>query len=57
MTIQKEIFEEFFNKLKKDKEFPDSVVNEIKQLTDSNSISQRNILEAIKKGCANAGTR
>lgn len=57
MAIQKEIFEEFFNKLKKDKEFPDSVVNEIKQLTDSNSISQRNILEAIKKGCANAGTR
>jgi len=53
MGIQREIFEEFVEKLGEDKEFPDSVREEIRNLWESGEIiSKEKIFEVIKRGCA-----
>jgi len=55
MGIQEDIFEEFFEKLKGDDKFPDSIVKELKRLWEKGEIaSQEKILEVIKRGCEDA---
>jgi len=52
MGIQEDIFEEFFEKLKGDKNFSDSIVAELKTLREKGEIaSQEKILEVIKGEC------
>lgn len=56
MGIKEEIFEEFFLKLKKDKEFPNAIVKGLKELWKSGEIaSQEKILTVIQGGCADVG--
>lgn len=51
MSIEDEIFEEFFQKLEKDEKFPNKVLNNLKELkNDNNVISKDLILNAIKEG-------
>jgi hypothetical protein len=51
MGIQEDIFEEFFQNLKKDKKFPDTVITELRSLWEKGEIaSQEKILGAIKGG-------
>ena len=51
MRIKEEIFEGFFKKLGEDKEFPHSIIEELKKLWESGEIiSQDKILEVIKRG-------
>jgi len=51
MGIQEEIFEEFFQRLDKEKEFPGAVVTELRGLWEKGEIaSQEKILAAIKGG-------
>lgn len=55
MTIQEDIFEEFFRKLTEDEKIPDSIVNELRKLWKSGEIaSQEKILEAIERECKDA---
>ena len=52
MGIREKIFEEFFNKLKEDKEISPSIIKELGDLLKSEeTISQEKFLEAIKRGC------
>lgn len=51
MSIEDEIFEEFFQKLEKDEKVPKKVLNNLKELkNDNNVISKDLILNAIKEG-------
>ncbi len=51
MGIQEDIFEEFFEKLKGNEKFPDTMVAELRRLWEKGEIaSQEKILEAIKGG-------
>lgn len=51
MGIQEEIFEGFFEKLKEDENFPDSIVEELRKLWESGEIaSQEKIFEVMKRG-------
>jgi hypothetical protein len=53
MGIQEDIFEAFFKKLKEDKKFPDSIVEELRKLWKNGEIeSQEKIIEAIGR-CEN----
>jgi len=55
MGIQEDIFEEFFEKLKGDEKFPDSIVAELRVLWEKGEIaSQERIIELIKRGCDDA---
>ena len=57
MGIKDEIFEEFFKKLEEDDDFPNIVIQELKNLFESReNISQEKIFNAIKKGCRNVST-
>ena len=52
MGISEEVFERFFKKLEEDKEIPQSIIKELRDLLKSEeTISQEKILEAIKRGC------
>lgn len=56
MGIQEEIFKNFFKKLGEDKEFPNSIIDELKKLWETGGIiSQEKIFEIITRGCADAG--
>ena len=49
MGIQEDIFEEFFEKLKENEKFPDSIVAELRRLWEKGEIaSQEKIFEVIK---------
>ena len=51
MGLTEEIFEEFFKKLEDDEEFPNSIVNELRDLLNGKGdISQEDIFEIIKRG-------
>jgi len=51
MGIQEEIFEDFFKKIGEDKEFPNSIIDELKKLWETGEImSQEKIFEVIKRG-------
>lgn len=51
MGVQEEIFEEFFKKLREDRDFPEITAEELKKLWENNEIaSQEKILNAIKRG-------
>jgi len=53
MDIQKEIFEEFFIKLK-DEKVPDTIISTLKSLWESGKFnSQQDILKAIEQGLKN----
>ena len=55
MGIQEDIFEEFFEKLKGDENFPDSIVAELRRLWEKGEIaSQEKIFEVIKGECGDA---
>ena len=57
MGIRDEIFEDFLKKLKEDKEFPNTIIEELKRLFEREEIvSREKILDAIKKGCENVST-
>ena len=52
MGISEEIFKEFLKELEKDKEFPQLIIEELRNLWKSEEvISQEKILRAIKRGC------
>lgn len=56
MWTQKEVFEEFLDKLKEDTEFPSELIEELKRLWEANEItSEDNILKALKEKVADAG--
>ena len=49
MGIQEDIFEEFFEKLKENEKFPNSIVAELRKLLEKGEIaSQEKIFEVIK---------
>ena len=49
MGIQEDIFEEFFEKLKENEKFPNSIVAELRKLWEKGEIaSQEKIFEVIK---------
>lgn len=51
MNIEDEIFEEFFQKLEKDKKVPNKVLNNLKELKNNNNVISKDlILNAIKEG-------
>lgn len=51
MGIQEEIFEVFFEKLKKDAEFPNEIVKKLRKLWESNEVvSKEKILSALAGG-------
>jgi hypothetical protein len=51
MAIKEEIFEEFFNKLRVDQEFPKSIVEDLqKHWEEGKTFTQDTVLEFIKKG-------
>jgi len=51
MGIKDEIFEEFFKKLEEDDDFPNVIIQELKNLLESGeNISQEKIFDAIKEG-------
>jgi len=50
MGIRDEIFEEFFIKLKEDKEFPDEIINKLKNIWENKeSLTKNEILEIIEQ--------
>ncbi len=52
MGVKEDIFEEFFQKLENDEEFPNSVVDGLRELKTTNRIdSKENIFEIIKERC------
>ncbi|WP_157809484.1 hypothetical protein [Methanobacterium sp. MZ-A1] len=54
MGFKQEIFGEFFEKLEKDDEIPDSIIIELKNLIENEpNISKENILEIIGMGVNN----
>lgn len=56
MGIQEEIFKNFFKKLREDKEFPNSIIDELTKLWETGEIiSHETIFEIITRGCADAG--
>ena len=51
MGLEEEIFKEFFNKLEKNDEFPDIVLNDLKSKYEKNNLhSKDKIIEAIRLG-------
>ena len=55
MGIKEEIFEEFFEKLEKDKEISNVLIKKLKKLwKNGNMNSREKIFEALKGGCENA---
>jgi len=51
MGVNEEIFEGFFKKLEEDKEFPRSIIDELKTLWERGEIiSQEKIFDVIKRG-------
>lgn len=55
MGIQEEIFEGFFEKLKGNENFPNSIVEELKKLRERGEIdSQEKIFGVIRKGYEDA---
>jgi len=51
MGIQEDIFECFFDKLRKDAEFPNEIVEELRKLWESDEIvSKEKILDALAGG-------
>lgn len=51
MSIEDEIFEEFFQKLENDEKFPNKVLNNLKELKNDNKVISKDlILNAIKEG-------
>jgi hypothetical protein len=55
MSISDEIFEEFFNKLREDKEFPNSIIEGLQELVESGeTISTDKIFELIRGGVEDA---
>jgi len=51
MGLEKEILKEFFNKLEKNDEFPDIVLNDLKSKYEKNNLhSKDKIIEAIRLG-------
>lgn len=51
MGIQEDVFEAFFDKLKKDAEFPNEIVEKIRRLWKSDEIvSKEKILNALTGG-------
>lgn len=56
MGIKEEIFEEFFSALQGEKDIPESVVEELKQLVERGErISEEKVLDLIGRGCQNGG--
>ena len=50
MGIRDEIFEEFFTKLKEDEEFPNEIINKLKNIwKNKESLTKNKILEIIKQ--------
>lgn len=50
MAIEKEIFKEFFEELKKDDKFPKKVRKDLKSLHDGNKFNSEDIIKTIKEG-------
>jgi len=51
MGVNEEIFEGFFKKLEEDKEFPRSIIDELKTLWERGEIiSKEKIFDVIKRG-------
>jgi hypothetical protein len=54
MGIVEEIFQDFFGKLREDKEVPESIVTELMRLREKGeTISEDKALKIVEKGCEN----
>ena len=54
MGIQEDVFKDFFDKLKKDADFPNEIVEKLRKLWESGKmISEEKILDALTGGIKN----